>query len=71
MVVKCWTISAQMESKLQPTEMWFYRRIMKISRVDHVTNEEVSRRAGTEWKIMKTIRKRQIEFLGQLRGSKV
>ena len=63
---ECWTISAQMESKLQATELWFYRRMMKISWVDHVTNEEVLRRAGTERKIMKTIRKRQIEFLGHV-----
>ena len=46
--------------------MWFYRRMMKISWVDHVTNEEVSRKAGTERKIMKTIRKRLIEFLGHV-----
>ena len=63
---ECWTISAQMESKLQATELWFYRRMMKISWVDHITNEEVLRRAGTERKIMKTIRKRQIEFLGHV-----
>ena len=63
---ECWTISAQMESKLQATELWFYRRMMKISWVNHVTNEEVLRRAGTERKIMKAIRKRQIEFLGHV-----
>ena len=40
--------------------------MMKISWVDHVTNEEVARRAGTERKIMKTIRKRQLEFLGHV-----
>ena len=39
---------------------------MKLSWVDHVTNEEVSRRAGTQRKIMKTIRKRQVEFLGHV-----
>ena len=63
---ECWTISAQMESKFQATEIWFYRRMMKISWLDYVTNEEVSRRTGTERKIMKTIRKRQIEFLGHV-----
>ena len=64
----CYTVVnvGQMEIKLQATEMWFYRRMMKISWVDHVTNEEVSRSAGTERKIMKTIRKRQMEFLGHV-----
>ena len=40
--------------------------MMKISWVGHVTNGEVSLRAGTEQKIMKAIRKRQIEFLGHV-----
>ena len=63
---ECWTISAQMKSKLQATELWFYRRMMKISWVDDTTNEDVSQRAGTGLKIMKTIRKRQVEFLGHV-----
>ena len=62
---ECWTISLQMESKLQATD-WFYRRKMKIPWVDHETNEVVLRRAGTERKIMKAIRKRQMEFLGHV-----
>ena len=44
--------------------MRFPRRMIKILWVDLVTNEEVLRRAGTERKIMKTIRKSQIELLG-------
>ena len=39
---------------------------MKLSWADNVTNVEVLRRAGVEWKVMKTIRKRQIEFLGHV-----
>ena len=38
----------------------------EISWVDRITNEEVSQRAGMEQKIMKTIRKKQIEFLGHI-----
>ena len=40
--------------------------MMKISWVDQVTNEEMLRRVGTKRKIMKTIRTRQIEFLGHV-----
>ena len=42
--------------------MWFYIRMMTISWVDQIANEEVLQRAGTERKIMNTIRKRQLEF---------
>ena len=63
---ECWTVSAQMESKLEKTEMRFYRRLIKIPRVDHITNLEVLRRPGREQTIMKTTRKRNIEFLGHV-----
>ena len=41
--------------------MWFYIRMMTISWVDQIANEEVLQRAGTERKIMNTIRKRHAE----------
>ncbi|XP_042870688.1 uncharacterized protein LOC122252328 [Penaeus japonicus] len=32
---ECWTISTQMERRLEAVEMWFLRRIFRISWVDH------------------------------------
>ena len=47
--------------------MWFLRRMLRISWTDHVTNEEVlRRRAGTERNLLRTIWRRQIEFLGHV-----
>ena len=59
---ECWTISPTMENKLKATEMWFYRRMMRISLKDHVSNEEVLRRANTERSLIKNIRQRQLSF---------
>ena len=47
---ECWTISPNMERKLEATEMWFHRRMLHISWKDHVTNDEVLRRGRTERK---------------------
>ena len=44
--------------------MWFYRRLMRISWKDKMTNKEVLRKVGLEQTcLMNAIRKRQLEFL--------
>lgn len=56
-----------MEKKLEAAEMWYLRRMMRIHRPAKITIEEVLRRAGTQRMIMKTIRKRQLEFIVHFR----
>ena len=63
---ECLTISAGMESRIEAVEMWFLRRMLRISWGDHISNEEVLKRAGEERKLNKMIRKRQAEFIGHI-----
>jgi len=63
---ECWTISKEIQGKLEATEMWFLRRILKISWREMKTNKEVLEMAGTDRTLMNTIRKRQLEFLGHV-----
>ena len=50
--------------------MWCYRRILKLSWMDKVTNKEVLRRVQTELHFKKDMIKRKMEFAGHvLRGS--
>ena len=51
--------------------MWCYRRILKISWRDRITNVEVLRRVGeTETKIYRNICRRKLKFAGHvIRGS--
>ena len=39
---------------------------MRISWIERVSNEEVRKRAGVERELMKTIRNRQMRFLGHI-----
>eukprot|EP00795_Rhopilema_esculentum_P004183 gene4183-biopygen11953 len=55
-----------MESRIEAVEMWFLRRMLRISWVDHISNEEVLKRAGEERKLNIMIRKRQAEFIGNI-----
>lgn len=61
-----WTISNNMQKRLQATEMWFLRRMLKISWGDRITNEEVLTRANTKRTMMATIKSRKIKFLGHV-----
>ena len=55
-----------MTEKIDATEMWFYRRMLKISWTERVRNDGVLHRAGTKREIMKSIRQRQLRFLGHV-----
>ena len=63
---EAWNINKEMERKIEAAEMWFYRRMLKISWTERVTNETVLQRARTKREIMKMIRQRQLRFLGHV-----
>ena len=55
-----------MEKKLKGTEMWFLRRMLRIPWTGRVSNEEMIRRAGVERRLLKIIRKKQLNFVGHI-----
>ena len=66
---EAWTINKDMEKRIEAAEMWFFRRMLKISWTDRVSNDVVLHRAGTKREIMKFIRQRQLRFLGHVMRS--
>ncbi|GFS07800.1 endonuclease-reverse transcriptase [Elysia marginata] len=63
---EAWTISKQMEAKLEATELWFLRRMLRISWTERKSNETVLIEANSSRSLIKTIRKRQATFLGHV-----
>ena len=59
-----WLVSKAMEDRLQATEMWFLRRMLRIPWTSHTTNETVLCRAGSQRMLLKKIRKLQLDFIG-------
>ena len=57
-----WTISVDMIKKLEALETWFYRRMLKISWKEMVTNVEVN----TSTSLLIDIVHRQLTFLGHI-----
>ena len=39
-----WTLTAELEKRMQAFEMRYYRRLLNISYKEHVTNEKVRRK---------------------------
>ena len=64
-----WNLSKVMQKRLEATEMWFIRRMLRVPWTARVTNTNVMQRAGTSRKLVTTIRQRQLRYLGHvLRG---
>ena len=61
-----WTITAETKKNLEAAEMWFYRRMLRISWKEKRTNESILEETNQERSLIKTIRKRQLKFLGHI-----
>ena len=60
----------QCSRKLNAFEMWCYRRMLKISWKDRITNVEVLQRMHTSLHFMSNMKKRKLEYAGHvMRGS--
>ena len=63
---ECWTITSDIEKKIEAAEMWFIRRMLRISWTEKKPNVNVLREGNVQRSLLKTIRKRQMEFLGHV-----
>ena len=61
---EAWTMNKTMTRKLEATEMWFLRRMMRISWTERKPNESVLIEANAKRTLVNKIRKRQATFLG-------
>ena len=64
---KCWTLTKDLERRLEAAEMWCIRRIIRISWTEKKSNEEVKEMmAGYKRSLLKIIRKRQLQCCGHI-----
>lgn len=64
--VKAWTMKTNTINKLEAFEMWTYRRLLKISWTDRITNEEVLNMMQKERELLNIIKKRKTSYLGHI-----
>ena len=68
-----WTLTAEIERRIQALEMRCYRRLLNISYKDHVTNEEVRNRIqnaiGVHDDLLTMVKKRKLRWYGNITRS--
>ena len=55
-----------MVKKIEATEMWFYRRMLRVPWTARKTNKEILEEADAQRGLMNKIRKRQTCFIGHV-----
>ena len=65
-----WTLTAEIERRIQALEMRCYRRLLNISYKDHLTNEEVRNRIqnaiGVHDDLLTMVKKRKLRWYGHI-----
>ena len=68
-----WTLSAELQRRIQAMEMRCYRKILHISYKDHVTNEEVRAKIqhaiGPHEDLLTTVKRRRLQWYGHVSRS--
>ena len=68
-----WTLTAEIERRIQALEMRCYRRLLNISYKDHVTNKEVRSRIqnaiGVHDDLLTMVKKRKLGWYGHISWS--
>lgn len=54
--------------KIQLFEMWSFRKMFNVSRVDEVPNLEFSKRKGKEAKVINNIKSRKLQYFRRMKG---
>ena len=68
-----WTLTAELQRRIQATEMRWYHKILHISYKDHVTNDEVRAKIqqaiGPLEDLLTTVKRRKLQWYGHVSRS--
>ena len=72
-VCESWTLTAELQRRIQAMEMRCYRKILHISHKDHVTNEEVrakiQKAIGPHEDLLTIVQRRKLQWYGHVSRS--
>ena len=68
-----WTLTAELQRRIQALEMMYYRMILRITYKDHVTNEEVRAKIkqaiGPHEDLQTIVKRRKLQWYGHVSRS--
>ena len=62
-----WTLTRDMENKINSFEMWIFRKVAKIKWSDRISNEEVCKKLNVEKSLLNDIKKRKLCYFGHIK----
>ena len=64
--LECWVLKTTDKKKINSFELWCYRHLLRIKWTDKKTNEYVVSKIGTSDRLLTTIVKRKMAFVGHV-----
>ena len=65
-----WTIKGRDEQRIEAAEMWFYRRMLRISWKEKRTNKSILEELKTKRALLETVKTRKLNFFGHASRNK-
>ena len=59
-----WTLTKADESRINAAEMWFFRRMLRISWTLHRTNDSILRELNIQRSLLPSVKRRKIKYFG-------
>ena len=63
---EAWTLKKADEKRLEAAEMWFYRRLLKVSWTEKRTNESILNELSIPRHLLAEINKRRLKYVGHV-----
>lgn len=63
---EAWTLKVNTQKRLEAFEMWCYRRMLRISWMQKISNEKVLQRVGETRALLQTIKRKKVAYLGHV-----
>ena len=61
-----WVLNAETEARIRSLEMWIYRRMLKISYQQHISNESILVGLNVKPQLMKMVKERKCRYFGHI-----
>ena len=68
--VESWTLTQALSNKIEAFEMWVYRRILRVSWTERVTNMTILGSMNKKMEVLNAIKRRKLEYLGHIMRNK-
>ena len=61
-----WVLNTETEGRIRSLEMWIYRRMLKISYQQHISNESILVGLNVKPQLMKMVKERKCKYFGHI-----